>query len=76
MKDITSKIELALSQWKESQKGQTSGYEYESSFVQLWRQLGQEVFQQSLGVLPKRPQEKKTSIPLRLNQCAQASCIV
>ena len=61
MENLILKIEAEIAQWQASQKGQTSGYEYEMSFITLWQRLGKDVFQQSVGVLPKRPHEKKTS---------------
>ena len=57
MEEIVQEIK----DWQESQKHQTSGYEYEKSFVDLWEQLGKKVLQASLGNLPKRNHEKKTS---------------
>ncbi len=53
-----------LKSWTYSKQQQTSGYEYEKSFVDLWEQLGKKVLQASLGNLPKRNHEKKTSDPL------------
>jgi len=56
-------IQAEIAQWQISQQGQTSGYDYEMSFIQLWQRLGKEVYQQSVGELPKRPHEKKTPNP-------------
>jgi hypothetical protein len=65
MKTTTDYLAEQITQWKESQKGQTSGYEYEQSFVELWQRLGKEVFQENVGELPKRAHEKKTSNAVR-----------
>jgi hypothetical protein len=46
---LTQKFAEKLAQWQKAQEHQTSGYEYEKSFTELWQQLGQEVFQSSLG---------------------------
>lgn len=47
--DLNEKIAQQLKQWQQAQENQTSGYEYEKSFTELWQKLGQEVFQASLG---------------------------
>jgi hypothetical protein len=65
METRTAYLTEQINQWKESQKGQTSGYEYERSFIELWQRLGKEVFQENVGELPKRAHEKKTSDPIR-----------
>jgi len=70
MENINLKIQTEISQWMASQKGQTSGYEYEMSFIKLWQRLGREVFQQSVGELPARPHEKKTSNPYGNHHCS------
>jgi hypothetical protein len=38
--------------WEESQRGQTSGFEYEKSFDEMWTELGREVLEESLGEEP------------------------
>ena len=35
-----------LTQWEESQKNQTSGYEYEKSYVEMMKEMEKEVFRQ------------------------------
>ena len=47
--DLSKKISAALKSWQEAQQGQSNGYEYEKSFVELWAKLGKEVLQSSLG---------------------------
>lgn len=49
VQDLTQKIAQRLAQWQQVGQNQTSGYEYEKSFTELWQQLGQEVFQSSVG---------------------------
>ncbi len=56
---ITKEVVEKLRQWHESQQGQTSGYEYEKTFVELMRGISQEVFQESLGHIPKSRNQKK-----------------
>ena len=58
---IMEEIEQAVAQWKESQQGQTSGYEYERSFVELWQQMGNKIFQNAVGKIPGSRNQKKTS---------------
>ena len=65
MESKASYLAQQIAQWKQSQEGQTSGYEYERSFIELWQRLGKEMFQESVGELPKRPHEKKTSNAIR-----------
>ncbi len=60
--DITQakeKFESHLRKWIKSQAGQTDGYEYEKSFVELMRQVSQETLQLSLGEAPKSKDKKK-----------------
>lgn len=57
--DLTQQIAQQLAQWHLSQQNQTSGYEYEKSFTDLWQKLGQEVFQLSLGEVKYNKNNKK-----------------
>jgi hypothetical protein len=61
--DLTQRIAQQLAQWQVSQENQTSGYEYEKSFTDLWQKLGQEVFQASLGEAKYSKNSKKKSKP-------------
>lgn len=54
-----------LKQWEKSQEGQTSGYEYEKTFVEMWQALGQSVFEGMANSKPARQREKKTSDEIR-----------
>jgi hypothetical protein len=60
-KDLTQRIAQQLAQWHLSQENQSSGYEYEKSFTDLWQKLGQEVFQSSLGEAAYNKNSKKKS---------------
>jgi hypothetical protein len=67
---IMEELEQAINHWKESQQGQTSGYEYERSFVEMWQKMGSKMFQNALGKLPGSRNEKKTSNQFRKNSGA------
>lgn len=56
-----SEILSKIREWHESQKGQTSAYEYEKTFDEMWQQLGQEILQESLGELPSDKNKKNDS---------------
>ena len=71
--DITTTFQEKVTQWEQSQKGQTSGREYEHSFLEMWQELGQAVFQQSVGELPKNKNEKKTADPTGKDRNAQTT---
>ena len=58
---IMEELEQAIEKWKESQQGQTSGYDYERSFVEMWQKMGSKIFQNAIGKLPGSRNEKKTS---------------
>jgi hypothetical protein len=58
--EISEMVKTEVAKWFESQKGQTSGYDYEKTFVECWRAVGQKVFQASLGKLPASKNQKKT----------------
>ncbi len=57
---ISTMVKEEISKWFASQQGQTDGYEYERSFVDCWRDLGQKVLKESIGKIPKSKNEKKT----------------
>jgi hypothetical protein len=58
--DLTQRMAQQIVQWQVSQQNQTSGYEYEKSFTDLWQELGQEVFQASLGEAKYNKNSKKS----------------
>ncbi|MFV0269602.1 MAG: hypothetical protein ACK5HT_20965 [Draconibacterium sp.] len=43
-KEMARMFEERLRLWKESQAGQTDGYEYERSFAEMMRKIEEEVF--------------------------------
>ena len=57
--ELYEQLRQELEAWEASQRDQKDGYEYERSFVELWRKLGQEVLQSSLGRIPGSRNEKK-----------------
>lgn len=59
IEQLNSRFAEQYQQWEKSQQGQDSGYDYEKSFVEMWQQLGQQVFQQSMGALKKSRNTKK-----------------
>lgn len=61
---IMEELEQSIIQWKKSQEGQTSGHEYERSFVEMWQQVGNKIFQNAVGKLPGSRNQKKNSKPV------------
>jgi hypothetical protein len=57
--ELQEHIRREIEAWHQSQQGQTSGYEFEKTFVETGMRLGQEVFQEQLGRLPKSRNQKK-----------------
>lgn len=64
--DLQEHIRREIEAWSRSQKDQTSAYDYEKTFVETWMRLGQEVFQQQMGKLPKSRNQKKSQDDARL----------
>ncbi len=60
-----ARLTSALSDWENSEQRDLSGYEYEKTFVEMWRKLGAEIFQQSVGEIPSNRNLKKTSNEFR-----------
>ena len=58
-RELYDQLQAELEAWHTSQHDQQDGYEYERSFVELWRKLGQDVLQESMGSLPKSRNQKK-----------------
>jgi hypothetical protein len=54
----TSSLLSKIQEWEASQKGQTSAYDYEKTFDQMWQELGKEVLQESLGEIPSDKNKK------------------
>jgi hypothetical protein len=57
---ISEMVKTEVANWFASQQGQTNGYEYEKTFVECWRSVGQKVFQECMGKIPGSKNEKKT----------------
>jgi hypothetical protein len=57
--------------WFSSQENQNDGYEYEKTFVECWRSIGQKVLQQSMGKIPGSKNEKKTKNESRPHHCSK-----
>ena len=66
---IAAMVKTEVSAWFASQQGKTDGYEYERTFVECWRSIGQKVFQQSLGKIPGSKNEKKTQKQFGRDNC-------
>ena len=60
MQQLVNQFIEKVSAWEESQIGQTSGFEWERSFDQMWTELGREVLQASLNSSPQPSRDKKT----------------
>lgn len=60
-----ARLTAALQAWESSEQRNISGYEYEKTFVEMWRKLGAEIFQQSIGEIPENRNLKKTSNQFR-----------
>ena len=54
----TSSLLSKIHEWEASQKGQTSAYDYEKTFDQMWQELGKKVLQESLGEIPSDKNKK------------------
>lgn len=52
------------SQWENNSQRNESGYDYEKTFVEMMRKVQQEVFQISVGKLPKSKNTKKNFKPV------------
>ena len=58
-KQLNDRIDQKINEWKESQKGQTDGYEFERSFSEMMQTIGREILQDSVGNLPENKKLKK-----------------
>jgi hypothetical protein len=64
-KQIASMIMEGYQQWKQNQQGQTSGYEFERSFDEMWREMGRKIMQEGVGELPADKRKKNDKNELR-----------
>jgi hypothetical protein len=63
MEEIIQTMLTRYQNWENSSGRQKSGYLYERSFTEMWQTLGKEVFQRSMGELPKDKNSKKNFKP-------------
>ena len=56
---IAKRLKAAVEAWEKNPERMQSGYEYEKTFVEMWRGLGKEIFQQSVGKVPASKNTKK-----------------
>jgi len=63
MEEIIQTMLSRYQNWENNPERQRSGYQYEKSFTEMWQTLGREVFQRSIGEVPKDKNSKKNSRP-------------
>lgn len=61
--EFFEQLKAEIESWYKSQAEQTDSYEYERSFSEMMRKLGQKILQESVGELPGSRNGKKRSIP-------------
>lgn len=61
MDEILKKMHQYYQEWEQNPQHQSSGYEYEKTFTEMWQKLGNEIFQQSIGKIPRDKNRKKNS---------------
>lgn len=61
IEQATEFFQKRYSEWLKNQQNQNNGYEYENSFVKMMQEVEQEVFQLSVGKVPKNKNIKKKS---------------
>jgi hypothetical protein len=59
MEEIIQTMLSRYQNWENNPERQRSGYQYEKSFTEMWQTLGREVFQRSIGEVPKDKNSKK-----------------
>jgi hypothetical protein len=59
MEHLLSIMQKHYQEWEQNPMRQTSGYEYEKSFTEMWQALGNKVLQQSVGKLSTDKNAKK-----------------
>lgn len=52
-------LEEYYHQWENNPARNASGYDYERTFVEMMQKVQQEIFQQSVGDIPKNKNRKK-----------------
>ena len=61
MEDILKKMQQHYQEWERNPQRQSSGFDYEKTFTEMWQKLGKEVLQQSIGEIPSDKNRKKNS---------------
>jgi hypothetical protein len=61
---IADMVKKEVSAWFSNPENKKDGYEYEKTFVECWRSVGQKVFQESMGKMPGSKNEKKLKTSL------------
>ena len=51
MEDFLKIMQQHYQEWEQNPQRQSSGYEYEKTFTEMWQTLGNKVLQQSMGKL-------------------------
>ena len=57
-------FESYYSQWENGPERMSNGYDYERTYVEMMQKVQQEVFQSSIGEVPKNKNIKKNSRPV------------
>lgn len=57
--EIAKMFSERLKEWKKSQEGQTSGYEYERSYAEMMHQIEGDVFKEMTGTELQNKNKKK-----------------
>jgi hypothetical protein len=59
-KEMIAKMVIErLTAWEKSQKGQTNGYEYEKTFVEMMQKIEKEIFNEMSGTKTQDKNKKK-----------------
>ena len=71
LSEFQNQLATKYQQWESNQQGQTSGYDYEKSFVEMWQELGHQLMQEGIGKLKASRNLKKTANGTGRNRSAQ-----
>jgi len=63
-KDSTKIFEKYYNEWVASPERNISGYDYERSYAEMMQKVEKEIFQVSIGEVPKNKNRKKNSKPV------------
>lgn len=62
-KQAAALVEKYISEWENNPVRMESGYHYESTYAEMMQKVEQEIFQLSVGKMPKGVNAKKNSRP-------------